>query len=600
MNGTLASNRLWILNPWGDLALFVLPPLWILVLIWAVQTRVDIGSFGNTLLAVGGIGHHLPGFIRAYTDPLLFRRFRTRFLLAPLFLIGICVVFTFLDLQSLKLVLALWGMWHGAMQINGFLRIYDSKVGSISPATAWLDWAMCLVWFAGGLLHSDSRLLPIFTFFYDAGGPAVPPQIFILFRHAWDLCAVGVTVAFGINAWRQTRAGKAPNPVKYLLMAASIGFWWYAMVHLDNLLIALVLFEIFHDVQYNALVWVYNRRRVSQKLTASSVETFLFQPAFARFAVYALLVLAYGAVGSVTDYAKLQNPTLSAAIGSGHFWTSLFMASALLHFYFDGFIWRVREGDFRQGLGMATGTTKASTASDRPRFLGWFPGWKWSLFVIPVIALGFSEHKGKGMELRDQYDNLAQLIPENWYVNFLLGAMEKSDGESARAIEHVGKSVARNPNFKETQVLLSDLQLHAGNPEQALEHYLKAAALDSNDFRIENHIITLLLSLNRESDAIPHLRSMVRHAPNDTNSVFLLGATLLRSNQVAEAIPYLHRTVDLDPRHIRALNYLGIAAQLSGNIPDAADYFQRALLIDSGFGEARENLARLENLLPRK
>src|SRR4051812_16037077 len=187
MNDSLASNRFWILNPRWDLALFVLSPLWILFLVWAVQTRFEIDSFGNALLAVGGIGHHLPGFIRAYTDPVLFRKFRTRFLLAPLFLIAICVAFTILDLQSLKLVLALWGLWHGAMQINGFLRIYDSKVGSISPATAWLDWAMCLVWFGGGFLHSDSRLLTIISFFYDAGGPAVSSGIFNLFRHAWDL-----------------------------------------------------------------------------------------------------------------------------------------------------------------------------------------------------------------------------------------------------------------------------------------------------------------------------------------------------------------------------------------------------------------------------
>jgi Tfp pilus assembly protein PilF len=506
------------------------------------------------------------------------------------------VIFSILDLQSLNLILALWGMWHGAMQINGFLRIYDSKVGSVSPTTAWLDWAMCLVWFGGGLLHSDSRLLPIITYFYDAGGPAVSPEIFNLFRHAWDWCAVGVTAAFGINAWRQTRAGHAPNPVKYLLMASSFGFWWYAMVHLDNLVLALVLFEIFHDLQYNALVWVYNRRRVSQKLTASPVEIFLFQPALARIALYALLVMAYGVVGAETDYAKLQNPNSSAAVGSAHFWTSLFVASALLHFYFDGFIWRVREGEFRQALGIGTGNAKASAPSGRRRLSRLFPGWKWALFVIPVVAAGYSEHKGKGMEVRGQYENLAQLMPDNWYVNFLLGAMEKSDGETDRAIEHVGKSVARNPNFKQTQELLSDLEFHSGNYEQALEHYLKALALDPDDFGIENHIITLLLSLNRVTEAIPHLRSVVRHAPNDANSVFQLGAALLRNNRVAEAIPYLNRTVELDPRHMRALNYLGIAAQYSGNIPVAASYFERALMIDSGFSEARENLARLESM----
>jgi hypothetical protein len=106
------------------------------------KSHFDPNGFGAVILAVGGTGHHLPGFIRAYTDPVLFRRFRMRFILAPLFLVAVYALFYSLHLDSLKLILVFWGMWHGAMQVNGFLRIYDAKVGSFSPATAWLDWAM--------------------------------------------------------------------------------------------------------------------------------------------------------------------------------------------------------------------------------------------------------------------------------------------------------------------------------------------------------------------------------------------------------------------------------------------------------------------------
>src|SRR5579871_900919 len=110
-----ASGRsIWILSPWKDLALFVLSPLWIIPLLWATKARFDINGFGAVLLAVGGVGHHLPGFIRAYTDPVLFRRFRTRFIAAPIFLLGVCLLFATLHLQSLTLVLTLWGIWHGA------------------------------------------------------------------------------------------------------------------------------------------------------------------------------------------------------------------------------------------------------------------------------------------------------------------------------------------------------------------------------------------------------------------------------------------------------------------------------------------------------
>jgi hypothetical protein len=40
------------------------------------------------------MGHHLPGMIRAYGDRALFERFKWRFILAPLFLLAVCVAFS--------------------------------------------------------------------------------------------------------------------------------------------------------------------------------------------------------------------------------------------------------------------------------------------------------------------------------------------------------------------------------------------------------------------------------------------------------------------------------------------------------------------------
>ena len=231
-------------------------------LIWIAKDHFDPNGFGAALLAIGGTGHHLPGFIRAYTDPLLFRRFRTRFIFAPLFFLGVYVLFSALHLESLKLVLILWGTWHGAMQVNGFLRIYDAKVASFSTITAWLDWAMCLVWFGGALFFS-SRLISILTYFFNAGGAPLSPALFNLLRQGWMTVLAGVTVAFVVNAWKQLRLGVPPNPIEILMMASSFALWWFAMIGVSSLLVGLLLFEIIHDVQYNALVWVYNERRVA-------------------------------------------------------------------------------------------------------------------------------------------------------------------------------------------------------------------------------------------------------------------------------------------------------------------------------------------------
>src|SRR4051812_4739376 len=286
------SSR-WILGPYRDLSLLILVPLSILPLTWWAKAHFDFNIYGATLLALVGVGHHLPGFIRAYTDPVLFRRYRVRFIAAPLFLLAIFIATSRLHLHGLALMVLLWGAWHGAMQVNGFLRIYDAKAGSFSRLTARLDWAMCLVWFSGGLLHSDSRVAAILMDFYDVGVSPVDPAAFALFRTGWDILTACVTLAFLLNAWKETRAGRPPSPVKFLLMASSFGFFWFAMVWVSQAILGLLLFEIFHDIQYNTLVWAYNRARVNGRLGPGRLETFLFGPGVWRIALYTVLVLAY-------------------------------------------------------------------------------------------------------------------------------------------------------------------------------------------------------------------------------------------------------------------------------------------------------------------
>ena len=554
MKLALTNSRLWILDPWSDLVLFIMTPLWIVALMWMAQARFDVTVFGAIVLAIGGIGHHLPGFIRAYTDPLLFRRFRTRFILAPVFLIAVCLVLSGLHLHSLKLIVVLWGAWHGAMQINGFLRIYDAKVGSISPATAWLDWTMCLVWFAGVFLHSPMRLVGIFSNFYSAGGPLIAPEMFHLFRQTWDVLVVCVTLAFLINVWLQTRAGQAPSPVKFLMMASGIGFWWFAMIKVDDLLVALVIWEVFHDVQYNALVWIYNQRRVSQGMTASPLEKFLFQPGISRFAFYALLVMLYGAFGVATDYANVQVPdALQAGAGSAllRLGTGLFIASALLHFYFDGFIWKVREGEFRRGLGIRQKNAKAIDASSSSnRWPGWLAsGWKWAFFIVPAVFLGASEYAGNGLSLRNQYQNMTQIVPESSQAHFMLAMMETSSEDYEAAREHFERAIAIRPDFEHAHAMLGDVYSHAEKYTLALDHYLKAATLNPTDYEVQGHLGTLLITQGQVVEAIPHLQAAADHLPDDALLAYLLGTALIDTHRLTEGLPYLFRAAQLDPQY---------------------------------------------------
>ncbi len=479
----------WILNPNWDLFLFVLAPLWIIPLIWLVKDRVYMNTLGVIILALGATGHHMPGMIRAYTDPQLFKRYRIRFILSPIFFLTVCMLFARFDLHALYLVLVLWGAWHGAMQTNGFLRIYDSKAGSISRMTARLDWAMCLAWFGGAILYSPVKLMAIFTFFYQSGGLLIPPEGFFLFRQAWDVFAIAVTVLFAANAWRQTREGIPPSPMKFLVMASSFGFWWFAIVSVNDILLSVILFEIFHDLQYCALVWVFNEGRVAKNMAASAVERFLFRPGW-RIALYAALILAYGYLGLATGYANAITPKLLGGGDVSRYLAFFIFASAFLHFYFDGFIWRVRESGFRKELSIRDAVAKPV----KTYRVGWIPGGlKWALFVVPVAVLGTSEYKHSHALGLEQYRNIVQILPDEWHLNFVMGNLESNED---RAFSYLKNTARLKPDFAPAQKMLAEMYSQRGMADSAFKHYQIAVDLNPLDRESQDSLKSLSKKLS--------------------------------------------------------------------------------------------------------
>jgi hypothetical protein len=127
---TVPKRNVWILDSWRDLILYVGTPLLIIPLFTLAQARWSAQEIYLFVAAFGAMGHHLPGMIRAYGDRALFERFRWRFILAPIFLLAVCVGFYFWDIKTnpVVMIVFLWGVWHGMMQTYGFGRIYDAKM----------------------------------------------------------------------------------------------------------------------------------------------------------------------------------------------------------------------------------------------------------------------------------------------------------------------------------------------------------------------------------------------------------------------------------------------------------------------------------------
>src|SRR5215216_6710730 len=213
-----AGRKLWILNSWRDLILYVGTPLLILPVFALAQSRWSPQDIYLFVAAFGAMGHHLPGMIRAYGDRALFQRFRWRFICAPIFLIVVCAAFSVWNLKGIVLVAFIWGVWHGMMQTYGFCRIYDAKVGSFAEATRRLDFAVCGIWFGTAVLLSPQRMTDTLETYYAAGGPFIQPALLSGAQRGLLVLALAVSAAFLANYVWMWSSGRRPSPVKLVLL----------------------------------------------------------------------------------------------------------------------------------------------------------------------------------------------------------------------------------------------------------------------------------------------------------------------------------------------------------------------------------------------
>jgi len=534
----------WILDPWRDLVLVVGAPFIILPALWLAERRFRPDQIYLLVASFGAVGHHLPGMMRAYGDRLLFERFKYRFVLSPLLLGGTCFLFAIRELNAMVLVAYLWGVWHGLMQTYGFLRIYDAKVGSVSRLTARLDATMCVTWFGAAVLLSPTRMAKMLTDYYQSGGAVVPPAMLAAVTNVWLTATALATIGFAGHLLYKRARGQAQSQAKLMLMATSVAFWWYSNVSVSNMLVGIALFEIFHDVQYLTIVWIFNLNRVDRNPGVGGFTRFLFRRSWGLAGLYVGLVAAYGSLNLVPP--GLPSQTLSRSL------TGLLTASALLHFYYDGFIWKVREPSVRESLGLSTERTRPI---GRPR--PWAHGLKWAAFIVPVAWLGLAETRGTMLALeRDRM--IVQSVPRSAVARNNLGGALLVRGEIEEAIQQLQEGLRLDPNYAEAHSNLGVALARRGRSADAIDHYREALRLDPYQTQAYSNLGNALLQQGRVREAITSFEEGLAMDPADPQARTNLAGALLREGRIDEAIGELERVLRVTPDFLPALRNLEI------------------------------------------
>jgi Tfp pilus assembly protein PilF len=548
------KSSLWILDRWRDLIFFVGTPVVLIPIFSAAQARWSAQDIFLFVGAFGAMGHHLPGMIRAYGDRALFNRFKVRFVVTPLVLLAVCVWASIYNIQAVQLVALVWGIWHGMMQTYGFGRIYDGKASARAAARARIDLALCFAWFLGAVLLSPMRFRTLLSLWYESGGLIIPPTVVSALRLTIVMSLGLVTVIFLWRQWADWRRGQGVSPVKLTLFFSSICFWWYCNNGVQNILVGVALFEVFHDVQYLAIVWIYNRTRVERDESIRGFMRFVFRRSGALIGVYVGLVLAYGSIALTTSGASAE--------WIRHVLIGMVTASALLHFYYDGFIWKVRETQTGSMLGIGGGGVSGPVA--RPSWPMWFGhSVRWAALIIPVAGLCCAQLVGRVVPPIERTAKVAEVLPDDAQAQLNYGKALHESGKIEEAIPKYEFAVARRQSVAEAEFYLGLAWSDLEDWDRSLTHYERAFSLDPKNAKTECNLAKVLAKKARPEEARRHYEHSISLDPKLHFAHKSLADLLCQSGEYDAAIGHYLEALRLDPNFREAKDNLAFARTLN-------------------------------------
>ena len=439
----------WILSSWGDCFFIIGTPVFVLPLVlWLFFIGGELLVW--SAFAVVNTSHHLPTFMRIYGDRDLLKRFRWSLLLAPIIPFSCCMLAVLFlissgrslnDILYLYIIVTIWDLWHFLMQHYGFMRIYDRHNRAPRKIAARMDLLLCSSWFIYIMLATIAWLPNLlYQLAIECGVPLVNfVNSSFLQGCQWFalIAAVAVTIRYIFYLRWCQQENYFISYAKLALMLVTFGMMYLTYVphgvmdqvirgitSLFNalaggvgsgaggeggyargfqpsgaewtLLSGFATLGIVHVTQYLAIVWKYNRNLARRE---ESVRSGAFRWFFSRggwmglaaiVLLYLVLCFGYGYVVTMGPGNPVQPEVpFKWLIG---LLASILFASTITHYYYDGFIWKVRHKENRQNLEMeeTAEETSARTASwwDRSGTLSPLKALTWqAIYFLPPILL---------------------------------------------------------------------------------------------------------------------------------------------------------------------------------------------------------------------
>lgn len=315
------------------------------------------------LTVAGNFMHQALTLPFVYLDPEVRARHRWRLIAVPLPVLALAVASLVLyrtDPRSFQALVVpvmvfgyAWNFWHVYMQKYGILRLHAAKSGSAARIPGWVDRLLVFSWlpltFVVVGLAQQEFLLKTYR--------PMEAQITVIV-HAlqaakpWLLPAgIGLVVAsFGLFLVHEWRAHRLRNVARLSMGLGMTGL--SASMLAVNPIKAAIAFGFSHVVEYVVFVWAVQRRQADGAPSASRFVRFVRRRPAAAFGSFALLV--GGGFFVLTGWTSLLFPGRPSPL-VGPWPLKLLLALlalhlSIVHFWLDGFLWKMRRPEVRAVL----------------------------------------------------------------------------------------------------------------------------------------------------------------------------------------------------------------------------------------------------------
>ena len=360
-------QRGWILDPCRDAIWFLGLPLVAVAVAMGCHAWLPFVALASVNLWIT-IPHHFATWARTYGLREDWQRWKERLLVGPVMIGIVAWAGHSWAPTTILLLVTMWDHQHSIMQQHGFARIYDFKARAGAEITGRFDLVL------GWILYGNMFLTaPLFVQYwvrelFKWQLPVSLATVQAVQMGSWVVTALAVSIYVAHVTWC-LRNGHAVNPVKLLFLGTSFFLWYFTAWQTNSILIFGIAHRLMHGLQYIVVVRMYLSRKTGSEQTDGISGRGMASGSLWKFVglsllyalVFQLLVgqpqpletFGFGEVRFDVLYESIPELGLGEFTSRetyGLFATAMVDVVAMVHYYFDSFIWKVSDHRVQEGL----------------------------------------------------------------------------------------------------------------------------------------------------------------------------------------------------------------------------------------------------------